>query len=361
MKRFVSMILLLCLLLGGCSAWLDGSYVSVKPHEEQDSQTDEQIISVSSYSSLHRALSSLVWDGAEGAVISVANYNQLTVSRDTRAAVQDIMTNDPIGAYAVEDILFELGTSAGKPAISVEVQYIHDGKEIQKIQKMQHMEEAGEAIAQALDNCDSGIALYVEQFEETDLAQWVEDYGSQNPDKVMEVPQVTVNVYPESGSDRVVELKFVYQNSRDSLRVMQAQVLEVVDAAVDRAAAEAPENLFAGMYTQLNGLTQSSQQGTSLTPAYSLLIHGVGDAKAFAAVYAAMCRRVGLECIVVAGTRSGEPWSWNIICRDGVYYHVDLLRCRENGAFSGRTDKEMTEYIWDYSAYPACGTEAERQ
>ena len=34
---------------------------------------------------------------------------------------------------------------------------------------------------------------------------------------------------------------------------------------------------------------------TSITPAYSLLRHGVGDSRAFATVYAAMCRLAGLE------------------------------------------------------------------
>ena len=93
---------------------------------------------------------------------------------------------------------------------------------------------------------------------------------------------------------------------------------------------------------------------TSITPAYSLLRHGVGDSRAFATVYAAMCRASGLECIVVTGTRSGEPWTWNIICQDGVYWHVDLLRCNEQGRFHKTEDSGMTGYVWDYSAYPEC-------
>ena len=36
---------------------------------------------------------------------------------------------------------------------------------------------------------------------------------------------------------------------------------------------------------------------TSITPAYSLLRHGVGDSRAFAVVYAAMCQQAGLECL----------------------------------------------------------------
>ncbi len=40
-----------------------------------------------------------------------------------------------------------------------------------------------------------------------------------------------VGLYPDSGTSRVVELKFTYQTSRDSLRQMQPQVQRVFDSA----------------------------------------------------------------------------------------------------------------------------------
>ena len=93
---------------------------------------------------------------------------------------------------------------------------------------------------------------------------------------------------------------------------------------------------------------------TSTTPAYSLLRHGVGDSRAFAEVYAAMCRKAGLQCMTVTGTRNAQPWTWNIILSDGVYYHVDLMRCSIQGEFRPMADHEMHGYVWDYSAYPVC-------
>ena len=356
MKRLAAMILALCLLLSGCGNWQDGSYVSVKPHEEQFSQNDSQLVSASSYSSLRRALLNMVHNGTQSGVISVANYNQLTVSRDTRAAIQDIIENDPIGAYALESIGFELGTNAGKAAIAVQISYHHDRNEMKKIQQVEQMADARNAMAEALDNCDSGIVVYVAQYEETDLIQWVEDYSSLNPDMVMEVPQITANVYPDSGNERILELKFVYKNSRDSLRTMQEQVGILTAAAVEQVNGGEPEK-FAGMYSYLMTQVGEYQLDTSLTPAYSLLINGVGDETAFASVYAVLCRRAGLECIVVTGTRSGEPWSWNRICCDGVYYYVDLLRCRENGSFRMYSEREMSGYV----GYPASGMLPEAQ
>ena len=92
---------------------------------------------------------------------------------------------------------------------------------------------------------------------------------------------------------------------------------------------------------------------TTITPAYSLLHEGVGDCTAFATVYAAMCRKAGLECHVVSGTREGEPWSWNLIYFMGNYFHVDLLFCSQTGGFAASLGSEMTDYEWDHSAYPS--------
>ena len=91
---------------------------------------------------------------------------------------------------------------------------------------------------------------------------------------------------------------------------------------------------------------------TSITPAYSLLRHGVGDSRAFSVVYAAMCQDAGLECQVVSGTRQGEAHFWNMLCIDGVWWHIDLLGSPT--ALQTMSDGEMAGYVWDYSAYPTC-------
>ena len=195
--------------------------------------------------------------------------------------------------------------------------------------------------------------LLVSQYEDTDFSQFVQDYASEHPETIMEVPQVTQAMYG-TGESRVVELIFSYQTSRDALRRMQAQVKPVFESAVLYVSGDGDEyQKFSQLYAFLMERFDYKQE-TSITPAYSLLRHGIGDSRAFAQVYAAMCRDAGLTCMSVTGTRNGEPWTWNII-RDGEeFYHVDLLRCSVDGKYRERTDEEMEGYVWDYSEYPAC-------
>lgn len=355
MKRLIPLILIWALLLSGCAGMLDGSFHSVTPHEEKNSQKEEQIVSVSNYSGLYKTLCAMVENGTQSGIISVADYNQERVEPDMSRAIQQAMTRDPITSYAVTEITFELGTNAGQSAVAVNITYLHDRAEIQKIQHLDSMAEMETATGMALNSCESGLVIYVKDFESMDFAQWVKNYAASNPDKVMEEPEVTANVYPETGAERVVELKFTYQNSRDDLRNMQFQVQPLFNAAVIYAGGDGDEmDRFFKLYSFLMGMSPAFQMETSITPAYSLLEHGVGDSRAFATVYSAMCRQAGLECITVTGTRSGEPWYWNVICGDGVYYHIDLLQCHQADLFAGKFDADMGGYVWDYSAYPVC-------
>lgn len=356
MKRCLPVLLVLCLLLSGCTNLLDGNYHSVRPHEVQGGQNVSTVVSAENYEQLRQILVNLARNGVQSQLIFIPHYNQSMADHDVRKAAREVMVRDPIAAFAVEEITYELGTSNGQAAVSVTLKYLHARSEIQKIQKMKDMESAKKAVASALDSCENGVVLHLENYEAIDFVQFVENYAAANPQKVMETPRVTAKVYPNIGQERVVELRFSYQNSREDLRQMQEQVRPVFSSAVLYASgAEGQQQKYTQLYAFMMEFLMEHNDyklQTSITPAYSLLCHSVGDSKAFATVYAAMCAEVGLECRVIAGTRRGESWAWNQVCVDGNYYHVDLLQCGKDGAFRLLSDGMMDGYVWNYSAYP---------
>lgn len=351
-RRILCLAAVLCLMLTGCS-WFDGSYVHVTPHREQGSSGQMEAVSASNYVQLLDVLKEMVSSGTESGVINVANYDRDMVEVNMTAAVQYIRNRHPVGAYAVEQVDYEVGTNSGKPAIAVTFTYRHSRIEIQRIQKAETMEDAERIIGEALKTYDAGVVLQVQEFREMDFSQLVQDYAEAHPESIMETPQVTAGIYG-SGNARVVELAFTYQNSRDQLRQMQSQVQPVFDSAALYVSGEGSEHQkFSQLYAFLMERFDYKQE-TSITPAYSLLRHGVGDSRAFAVVYASMCRRAGLECRIVTGTRNGEPWTWNMVLDGAQNFHVDLLRSSLSGGFREYTDGEMSGYVWDYSNYPEC-------
>lgn len=351
-QKTILLALMLSLLLTGCSL-LDGSYVHVTPHREQSSELPSEAVSASDYAQLCKILENMIAAGTENGVINVTEYDQDIVEKSMAVAVRHVMEVYPIGAYAVHQIDYEVGTNSGRPAIAVTVHYLHGSMELQKIQKVRTMEEAKSVIAEALKDYSADVVLQIEEYKDVDFTQLVQDYAELYPEFVMETPQVTAGIYGSS-SARVVELTFAYQTSRDSLRSMQAQVKPVFEAAALYVSGDGADyQKYAQLYAFLMERFDYKLE-TSITPTYSLLRHGVGDSRAFAQVYASMCRMAGLECLTVTGTHAGEPWTWNIIKDNDHYFHVDLQRCVQLGGFREFTDLEMEDYVWDYSAYPDC-------
>ena len=350
--KWFAMVLAVSLLLSGCSLY-NQTYVHIEPHQKETGTIGIEAVSARDYSQLLSALDNMVTYGSEGGLIYISNYNQATVEQNMRTAEEYIRNVHPVGSYSVKDITYEVGVSSGKPAISVAFDYRHSPMEIRLIRKLPNMGSVCSAIGGALLDYDTSLVVCVAEYEDTDFTQVVKDYVETFPYSVMETPQVTAGVFGTEEA-RVIELTFTYQTSRDSLRHMQSQVKPVFDSAALYVSGDGPDHRkFSQLYGFLTERFDYTLE-TSITPTYSLLCHGVGDSRAFAVVYSAMCRQAGLECMVVSGTRNGEPWNWNMVNDGGYYYHVDLLRGGSQTNFREYLDGDMAGYVWDYSAYPAC-------
>lgn len=351
MKKIICLLITLCFLLSGCS-WMDGEYHSVTPHAGDGIQPSQDGIAVSSYLQLREALLEMVNTGTTEAVFYITEINQEMIDQYMNTAITYLQKSTAIGAYALREITYEVGTQAEHQAVAVDAVYVHGRQEILRIKKAQDMKRLKSLINEALRNCSGSLVMMVEQYEELDLVQYAQDYVNRNSQVCMEMPLVTVGIYPESGTERVVEMTFTYETSRDTLRSMQENVAPIFSAA--KLYVQGSEDDLQ-KYSQLYSFLIERfdyQYETSITPTYSLLRYGVGDCKAFASVYSNMCQNAGLLCNVVSGTRNGEAWYWNQVKIDDVYYHVDLLADNTTGEFALHLPEEMTGYVWDYSMYP---------
>jgi len=356
MKKVAAFCLAVCLLLSGCAGLFDGSYVSVTPHSGEGNMPVSRIVYAKNYTQLYQVLKDVVHSGATDILISASESYQPAPREDVRQAVETVWAEDPIAAYAVEEMIYEIITNQGQPAVVVAITYAHDRSEIQRIQEVTKPEDVSTILAAELSRYSTGVVLYAKNLSGLDYAQLVEDYGAMYPEVVMETPDVVVNLYPQEGQEQVAELKFTYQHSRDAIRQMQEKVALFFESASLYVSGVTNEREKAArLYALLMESFENFTLETSITPAYSLLLYGVGDSKAFANVYSAMCRQAGLECVTVSGTRQGQARHWNLVKVDGAYYHLDLLACHREGAFRLHTDGQMTGYVWDYSALPASG------
>lgn len=348
MRRIIGFMLIVSVLLSmaGCGLFSE-TYVSVRPHQgsNHNGQTGQQI--ASSYPEIYTALSTLIGQGETAGVIILADLSEQVGHSYLQAAVKNVIQQDPVGAFAVERIEYDMGTNAGRMAAAVQIHYSRSRTDIAGIKTVRNLGEAEDLISQALEQAADSVVLRIEQYSQTDFSAVVHACWEENPMMIMEVPQVMTAVYPYSGQNRLVELTFTYQHTQENLLKMQAVVRPVFTAAELYVQGEpAPQKKFQQLFSFLMERSEYKIR-TSATPSYSLLQDGFGDSKAFACVYAAMCRQAGLECRVVNGLKDGEQWSWNRVVINNRVYYIDLIEGERMGRLQFRTASEMTGYQWD--------------
>ena len=355
MKQILTLIFCFALVLSGCG-WMEGSYVSVVPYDQGDNRVDPAITAISTYQELRSALSLMVENGEDGTTLSLVDYPINQIESNLNQAIRNVLTTNPIAAFAVEDIEYSIGTTGGVTAVALKVTYNHNRAEIRGLRHVKGMDTAKSLIIGAMERLEPGVVFLVSDYHYVDFDQYLRDYALEYPDVIMEMPQISENIYPNTGLSRIVEITFTYETSRDALKTMQSYVRpRFASASMFISGDEIPQVRYQRLYAFLMETSEYTFE-TSITPTYSLLRHSVGDSRAFAMVYAAMCRRSNLECRVISGTREGESWSWNMIQMNGQWHHLDLVDSSLNGGYRLRYDEEMTGYVWDYSAYPSAKT-----
>lgn len=345
---------LTAVLLSGCSGWKSGSFASVSPHAGQYSQEDPvELDQAGSYSDLRNAVLGMTHEAAETCVLSVDSYEG-NLEEDVDRAIAYAKTEDPIGAYAISQLSYRFDRIGSENVVILEGTYRHSRGEIASIETARYGTALDRKLADALGSFAPSVTLLVYDYQETDFVQKVEKYARDNPDVVMERPKVGVHVYPEAGTNRVVELTFGYETSRDTMWTMRGAVETYFSSAEGYVSmAENDYTKADRLYAFLAELLSEDQE-PSVTPTYSLLYRGAGDSAAAADVYAAMCWKAGVSCMRVDGTRNGEPWSWNIVRIGDSYAHVDLRSDRrvEGTVFLG--DEDMEGYTWDTELAHQC-------
>ena len=278
MKRLTALLLAMSLLLAGCSGWMDGEYHNVRLHTEESGTPVVDFLQAENNRDLLMALTEMVEGDLETGTISVDGYPQEKLSSDMDAAIRTLRNSTPLGAYIVDDVTYEQGISGGVPAVAVTIHYNGNRSYVRRMRRVETMQQVQNLIQSALNQVDDRLVVQVDQFSNVDFSQFVRDYGEAHPEVVMEAPEVTVNAYPTQGTTRILEVRFVYQNSREDLKNMQSRVQPLFTSArLYISGSSSIWERFSLLYFFLMA-RDNYQMDTSMTPSYSLLIHGVGIA-----------------------------------------------------------------------------------
>ena len=351
--RRMALCLCICLLLTGCSL-APSTYRTEKRHAGAEQTALPAAVEVKDYDQLKAAILRLIGQKREQGTIRAVEYAG-NVEEDLIRAVYEATRMDPVGAFSVDYLNHNCVKIVNYYEITVDIFYRYAIYEIDTIHDVEQEEDIRLHVESALENFKGRIAMRMSEELTYDIPDMMNRYFIAHPENMVEVPKVNVMVYPESGTERVVEVEFAYEHTPQELRQMQEAIEESVGAAAEyiryRNSDRDKVRLLFTYLTERFGY----EAGSTSTPVYSALCEGVADPVGLAQGLVLICRRAGVECYYVSGFLGSESCVWNIVSDDGDFRHANLPLSMEQGDdLRLMTDWEMSDYYWNTQEYPAC-------
>jgi len=357
----------------GCAALLEDDWFSETPNLMTPPQRHpEEQIEASNFDELMDAMIDLIMAHETSGRIIVNSYEGEDIQADVDRAGNEIITHHPIGIYAVSEIVGQVTRIVAYFEIDISIEYKRSPQEVDSIINVSDILQLRIELYNIMSEYhEEAVFRTMMQTTDEEVLRLIAETYYQNPRSIVMLPIAAVEIFPESGSDRIFVLSFGFRLNdtpailRNRSNALSDSVRRRIELAVsdDFTDAEAllslAENLIAFADFDVNTANLISEHGAQrwAATASGALLDENAIGEGFAMAFKALCDELGLECIVVLGFLGGRYHAWNIISIDGEYYHIDVAMGDVNGIDTSflRTDAQFIErgYEWEFENTPS--------
>ena len=222
-------LLLILLLLTGCTPLLEREYSTTEPHSSKFWESEAAgTLRAENYQDIVNDLLLLIGQHTDDAALRLYNFKDDVSVADTlgRAAVE-IQEQTPLGAYAVAYITTSSQSQRGYYEIAVKIGYRRTAEQIQAVVNATRPEAVSSLLESALDDGRTELAVRIGYWNE-DSASRVEQTVEEIREKwdLTETPPWTVANYPAEG--KAGQLEFIMGGTQEQVPEPEpGQVLEL--------------------------------------------------------------------------------------------------------------------------------------
>ena len=347
-KKLIALLLAFCLCLTGCASMLERDYEVISPYQPVSNLPGStSALRVENYQELVNAVLYLVTRGEKQGVLNLYNYTQ-DVETDLTRACLEVLQEDPLGAYSVEYISHDYSLIVSYYEVNLQITYRRSREQVASITAVTGSGAIRRQIGQALTDFSPETVLRINYFTENEdyIQAMVEQAYYDSPATALGMPETDINIYPNSGSQRIVEIGLTYPDSADALQRKSRLLTGLASTMItEQSTAQTLYDSLAAKLTVVPDPEKSSP--------YNALVENEANSEGTALAYQLLCNQAGVECYLVRGLLNSVPHFWNIVLnQDSAYRHVDL-----SAGLSDLTDEDLAAYgtyVWDTKEYPAC-------
>ena len=351
-------LLLILLLLCGCSRLVEGEYQVVTDHVEtgMNPEISGRIFEVHTYSGLKRAVLDLVNSGAEDGIVRAVEYSGI-IRDDISKACLEVARSSPMGAYAVEYMTHAVNRILSYDEVSIHIHYKLSQEEILEVHSVSSLSDFYARIDEGLESGTEYLALQIATLALNDrnIKNYVSGYYLQHPDGLLSLPDLSVSFYPsEDYVQKIITLTLDYHVSPEERMSKLSELrtrAETLTRGIDHSSPEYAS--WRCCSAVADAITRTSNRGRT---AYDVLINGSGNSEGCAMAYQLLCTMCGIPCQVISGRLNSNTHYWNLILLNGDYYHVDCSACIGGNMEAGflKQDSDLWgNYWWESGQYPS--------
>lgn len=359
-KPVIAALLAGLLALSGCSSMLERGYESSAAHVDYSVSEDSSGLRAETYQGLVNAILYYINEHATSGTVRLYNYTG-DVEADLANARDEVLNEDPLGAYAVRSLDYDSTRILTYYEVNLRIVYAHSAEDIAAIRAVNGTsglrQELTAMVAQARTRTVlrvsyfSGDAQYIEQLFRLALF-------SSPTANILSATPVTVSVYPETGSQRIVELKVSWPGSTE-LSTHARRMAEERAALLDEYPPADQEYTVDELAALLRARVPACQEDGSSGALAALAGETVNETGLLMAMEY-LCQQEGIEASAVIGME-GDPL-WLIVSTPDGYRHLLPRWLRPDAELPDGeelplyTDEELLSmgYVWPQSLHPAC-------
>lgn len=365
MKKACTIVLLLTIALSlcGCTAMLERSYSSSADHVDYSVPEDSSILRAESYQALLNSILYYVNEHSGGGTIRLYNYTG-NVTTDLATACNEIMEQDPLGAYAVSAIDYTSTRILTYYEVDVHISYRYTVGEVAAIKPVSGQAGIREQLSKLVSDQLTHTVLRTSYFDgDTQLINtlfWLTLYS--DPVAAYGAPIINTAFYPKEGSQRILEIEARWASNNDILSRYRNSLDEAA-ALLTQDNPPGGENYTVSELAKL--LRSSLNYDPNGSPIASDALKGdpVNDLGALLALEY-LCQLHGIEVMPVFD--AAEAQTWLIVATPSGYRHLlprDLRPAAPESDLTENawtlplyTDEELTAlgFEWLTQLYPAC-------
>lgn len=373
MKRTVSLFLymVICALLCGvcgCAGLLNRDYQTVSTHLEKHSDGGEESFQrAGNFSELKEAIIQLIRQNSETGEIRLYSYPG-DISSDVSRACQEVMREEPIGAYAVDYMSPKYTSLVSYTELLLSITYRPD--RVKEIPGVLNVTGFREEIEAAMQSFAPHLVVEIGYFEQndTDINDLVRDVYYALPAQAVGRPEIEFSLYPDGGLRRIIALDFSYPDTPERMWEKAAEAEAALEGIVLALPPELePPYASLWLYDALHAAVTYDANGAKALregrtkgiedDLYSALVQGHAVVDGYALAYKRLCDMAGISCQLVGGRRDNAEYVWNLIRLDDAWYHADPAADADGGTHDWflKTDEDMkTVAWWNMGATPRC-------